>query len=96
MQLLLRQAGGASPSSSSEPPEAELLMAAKTLFALMGGLPLALDQAGAYIERTGCYLVEYLHMYQQDQLRFLHEQENFTRPHAISRILADRRFVGRR
>jgi len=80
MQLLLRRAGGAPPAAS----DAELLMAARTLVALMGGLPLALDQAGAYIERTGCRLVEYLHMYRQDQLHFLNDRYPVAdHPHSV-------------
>ena len=39
--------------------------AAETLVTLMGGLPLALDQAGAYIEETGCSVSEYLQRYEQ-------------------------------
>lgn len=37
---------------------------AKKLSLLLGGLPLALDQAGAFIEEAGCDLSEYLHFYQ--------------------------------
>ncbi len=33
------------------------------LVALLDGLPLALDQAGAYIEETGCSVASYLHYY---------------------------------
>ena len=36
---------------------------AQAIVALMDGLPLALDQAGAYIEETGCSLSEYLDLY---------------------------------
>ncbi len=44
--------------------------AAQELVTVMGGLPLALDQAGAYIEETGCGLSGYLQRYQRqrDQL----------------------------
>ena len=35
---------------------------------IMGGLPLALDQAGAYIDETQCTLEDYLYFYQQDQI----------------------------
>src|SRR5579883_2494084 len=84
MQLLLRRVNGASPTASSELPGAELLTAVRTLVALMGGLPLALDQAGAYIERTGCRLVEYLQMYQQDQLHFLNDRYPASdHPHSV-------------
>ncbi|GHO45754.1 tetratricopeptide repeat protein [Ktedonospora formicarum] len=41
--------------------------AATRLVKLVGGLPLALDQVGAYLEETGCGLVNYLHLYELQQ-----------------------------
>jgi tetratricopeptide (TPR) repeat protein/DNA-binding XRE family transcriptional regulator len=38
--------------------------AAKALARLLDGLPLALDQAGAYMEETGCRIADYLERYQ--------------------------------
>jgi tetratricopeptide (TPR) repeat protein len=40
----------------------------------LDGLPLALDQAGAYIEEAGCSLVEYLAVYEQRRLDLLKRQ----------------------
>ena len=37
----------------------------------LGGLPLALDQAGAYIEETGCGLASYLDLYRQRRAELL-------------------------
>jgi hypothetical protein len=37
----------------------------------MDGLPLALDQAGAYIEETGCGLATYLDLYRTDREKLL-------------------------
>ncbi len=37
---------------------------AESLVEAVGGLPLALDQAAAYIEETGCSLTDYLKLYQ--------------------------------
>jgi len=37
---------------------------ARTISHALGGLPLALDQAGAYIEETQCSLLDYLNLYQ--------------------------------
>ena len=51
-------------------PEA-LLSSAQALVAALDGLPLALDQAGSYIERHGSGLPDYLHLYQQRQLALL-------------------------
>ena len=45
--------------------------AAEELVAVLGGLPLALDQAGAYLEETGCGFEGYLHHYKQQRLRLL-------------------------
>lgn len=47
------------------------LQAAQTLAKLMDALPLALDQAGAYIEETGCDIAGYLKRYQEYQLQLL-------------------------
>src|SRR2546423_1066062 len=41
---------------------------ARLLCQIMDGLPLALDQAGAYIDETQCTLEDYLHFYQQDRM----------------------------
>jgi hypothetical protein len=44
---------------------------ARTICEQLGGLPLALDQAGAYIEETGCGLCEYQQRYQTRRARLL-------------------------
>ncbi|HEX3642703.1 MAG TPA: hypothetical protein VHV10_15565, partial [Ktedonobacteraceae bacterium] len=41
--------------------------AARQICQLVGGLPLALDQAGAYIDETQCSVQDYLNFYQQYQ-----------------------------
>jgi tetratricopeptide (TPR) repeat protein len=48
--------------------------AAAALAREMDGLPLALDQAGAYIEETQSRLSAYLQQYRQLQVRFLHRR----------------------
>ena len=40
---------------------------AVSLSQMLGGLPLALDQAGAYIEETGCTLAQYIEHYQSQR-----------------------------
>src|SRR5262249_11391926 len=40
------------------------ILMAKALYQLLGGLPLALDQAGAYIAENGCSLQQYLDLYE--------------------------------
>lgn len=54
----------------AEVPESRLAIA-REIFVLMDGLPLALDQAGAYIEETGCSLSEYLDRYRNQSAMLL-------------------------
>ena len=46
----------------------------------LGGLPLALDQAGAYIEETGCGLASYLDLYRQRRAESCSRGEAVSRP----------------
>lgn len=76
MLLLLRRSKVLLPAMSSEPvshlrqmPEVEA--AARRLVRAMDGLPLALDQAGAYIEETSCRLEDYWHLYQTKRAALL-------------------------
>jgi transcriptional regulator with XRE-family HTH domain len=57
-ELLLRRAQRFAGATDEEINEAANLVVA------LGQFPLALDQAGAYIEETGCSLADYLHLYQ--------------------------------
>ncbi|HZO71991.1 MAG TPA: FxSxx-COOH system tetratricopeptide repeat protein [Ktedonobacteraceae bacterium] len=56
------------PSTAVAPSD---LQAAQTLSTMMEALPLALDQAGAYIEETGCNIAGYLKRSQEHQLQLL-------------------------
>lgn len=51
-------------------PEA-YLTPAQEICRLVNGLPLALDQAGSYIEETSCTLLDYLNLYRQHPTRLL-------------------------
>jgi|SRR5579875_235828 transcriptional regulator with XRE-family HTH domain len=51
-------------ASLEDAPPADRGMA-REISRMMGGLPLALDQAGAYIEETACSLSDYLERYQK-------------------------------
>ena len=42
---------------------------AQTIVEAMNGLPLAIDQAGAYMEETHCSVSHYLHLYQDQKTR---------------------------
>jgi TIR domain/NB-ARC domain len=69
-------------------PEALLESAPKTdrdtareIVQVMDGLPLALDQAGAYIEETSCGLLGYLQLYQAQGTRLLKERGGLVTDH---------------
>ncbi len=75
MHFLLRRARLLDPAASLEhlsPPDEAI---ARELVAAMGGLPLALDQAGAYIEATRCSLSDYLLLFQSSRQRLLDERD---------------------
>ncbi len=54
---------------------------AKDIAVLLGGLPLALDQAGAYIYETGCGLSGYMELYHTEQSVLLQERGAFDSEH---------------
>src|SRR5207237_3894119 len=79
--LLLRRAvmiGSDAPLSDAS---AEERAEATTISATMDGLPLALDQAAAFIEETQCGLTDYLIMYRTQRAALLKERGGITSPH---------------
>jgi tetratricopeptide (TPR) repeat protein/DNA-binding XRE family transcriptional regulator len=64
----------------------EQYTAAEGLVSAMGGLPLALDQVGAYSEETGCSLSDYLRRYHFHQTRLLDRRGKLSgyHPHSVS------------
>ena len=50
----------------------------------MDGLPLALDQAGAYIEETSCSLGDYLELFQTRQVQLLRRRGEVASDHPAS------------
>ena len=61
--LLLRRARVLTPDASLDQASEADRNVAEAIVEEMDGLPLALDQAGAYIEETGCSLNAYLDLY---------------------------------
>jgi len=59
---------------------------ASELVRAMGGVPLALDQAGAYVEETGCSLEDYLERYRHQRTRLLSRRGVVTgnHPHSVT------------
>jgi tetratricopeptide (TPR) repeat protein/DNA-binding XRE family transcriptional regulator len=68
--LLRRMRPPSQPVSLDTFSEAERLEALE-LSLLLDGLPLALDQAGAYIGETGCSLLEYIQLYHKHRKELL-------------------------
>jgi tetratricopeptide (TPR) repeat protein len=62
--FLLHRTNILKPETSLESINMALYSHAKNISQVMDGLPLALEQAGAYIEEMGCGLSDYLHLYQ--------------------------------
>ncbi|MGH2497347.1 MAG: tetratricopeptide repeat protein [Ktedonobacteraceae bacterium] len=63
VKFLLHRTKVLSPGSSLEQAPQENKLQAAEVFAALDGLPLALDQAGAYIEETHCGLSQYLNLF---------------------------------
>lgn len=78
MLLLLRRAKILSPDSPLEDAlnnfETHDRNDAQEIVELLGGLPLAIDQAGAYIGEKGCNLTDYLEYYRFHQKELLQER----------------------
>ncbi len=68
--FLLRRAGLLGPGERLDLDDA-LCRAAMDIVKVMGGLPLALDQAGGYIEEVECRPEEYLSLYQEYRKQML-------------------------
>jgi tetratricopeptide (TPR) repeat protein len=79
--FLLRRAkyiAGSAPFEVATPADHS---EAKAIAAQVDGLPLALDQAGAYIEETGCGLAGYLNVYRSHALELLRHRGALTSDH---------------
>ncbi|GHO80010.1 tetratricopeptide repeat protein [Ktedonobacter sp. SOSP1-85] len=75
IQFLLRRARLLDTSKTQESLPEEEKAIAQDIISAMGGLPLALDQAGSYIEATHCTLSDYFYLHQASQLDLLDERE---------------------
>jgi tetratricopeptide (TPR) repeat protein len=71
--LLLRRSKHEPIDASEQVPESDR-STARILSELMGGLPLALDQAGAYVELVGCSLDDYTQTYEEQRTELLNER----------------------
>ncbi len=84
--LLLRRAKQLPPGARLDAAPLPAQEAALAIANELGGLPLALDQAGAYIEETGCSLQEYLTLYRTRRMYFLQRQSEAPSayPHTVA------------
>lgn len=81
--LLLQRAGLIPAHASLDSVSPRDRMIAQTLSQELGGLPLALDQAGAYLAATHIDLQTYLHMFQQHRARLLTERRGREHPRPV-------------
>ncbi len=72
--FLLRRASLLPANAILEQATADEQARAREMCKEVGGLPLALDQAGAYIEETGCSLADYQRLYQDRRADLLSER----------------------
>lgn len=84
--LLLRRAKLVEDQATLDTVSEEQRTLAQTIAHLLDGLPLALDQVGAYIEETGCTLANYLSYFQERQatLLSLRGQESTHHPQSVT------------
>jgi hypothetical protein len=79
--LLLRRAKLLAPDAALEQASPQDRRDAYAIVHALYGLPLAVDQAGAYIEETGCTLASYHEQYQRRQLVLLQRRGGTGREH---------------
>ncbi len=84
--FLLRRAKLLGPDAPLESAPQNAVQHASKICTLLDGLPLALDQAGAYIEETGCSLTDYLEHYHARRASLLQRrgQRSLDHPESIS------------
>ncbi len=79
--LLLRRADLIAPDASLETASPSDVALARAITHELGGLPLALDQAGAYIEEIPCSLSEYQALYRTHKTKLLNERRGLISDH---------------
>jgi NB-ARC domain len=79
--LLLRRAKKLFFEDTLDQTTEKLRNEAEAIVSALDGLPLALDQAGAYIEETQCGLKEYLDLYQISRKELLRRRGGYSSDH---------------
>ena len=81
--FLLRRAGLLAQDASLEQAAQQEQDTARAMCHELGGLPLALDQAGAYLEETRCSLASYQHLFQRRRAELLAEHRGLIDDHPL-------------
>jgi tetratricopeptide (TPR) repeat protein len=79
--FLLRRATCIAQDTALEAADEDDRVRAKKIVAQLDGLPLALDQAGAYIEETGCGISGYLNLYRDNAPELLQRRGTLSSDH---------------
>jgi tetratricopeptide (TPR) repeat protein len=79
--FLLRRAGIIAQDDPIDKASAQDCAKAKEISQVLDGLPLALDQAGAYIEETACGLAGYLNLYRTRRAQLLKRRGGLVADH---------------
>ncbi|MEO8970535.1 MAG: FxSxx-COOH system tetratricopeptide repeat protein [Ktedonobacteraceae bacterium] len=82
--FLLRRSKCIAPSANLNKVAHALYSCAREISQIMDGLPLALDQAGAYIEETTCDLSDYLDRYRSRRVHLLNVRGDIVTDHPAS------------
>jgi tetratricopeptide (TPR) repeat protein len=82
--LLLRRASLLPSQATLQRAESDDRGIASQISEALDGLPLALDQAGAYIKETPCALTDYLKLYQERRREVLETRGSFDRSYPAS------------
>lgn len=90
MHLVLRRAKLLDSNDQLDNISQTTLSEAQALITELDGLPLAIDQAGAYIEETGCSISEYMTLYRKRRLALLKRQSSVSAdyPRTVAGTLA--------
>lgn len=83
-RFLLHRAGLLERSASFDQAETYIRQLALAIAHELGGLPLALDQAGAYLKVTGSSLAAYQHLYQQHRAQMLAQRRGANHPEPVA------------
>lgn len=90
--FLLRRAGLIPAEVTLDQAPADTVREASALVEALDGFPLALDQAGAYLEETGCSLATYLDLYHDERATLLSQRgqliDSHSHPDSVTSTLA--------